>query len=80
MKERIDDPIYEVLRSYDHLLLDYMVLGFHDLYQGEQSHKEAVIEAITGFGSMRSAAVSKLDQRAKAKLAELCRKEGVYDL
>ncbi len=51
MKERIDDPIYEVLRSYDHLLLDYMVLGFHDLYQGEQSHKEAVIEAITGFGS-----------------------------
>ncbi len=43
------------------------------------SHGYTTKEIADMFG-MRSAAVSKLDQRAKAKLAELCRKEGVYDL
>ncbi len=50
MKELVDDPVYEVLKSYNNLLLDYIVLGFNNIYQGEQSHKEAVIEAITTFG------------------------------
>lgn len=38
------------------------------------------IKEIADILGMKPAAVSKLDQRAKAKLEEICREEGVYDL
>ena len=38
------------------------------------------INEIADIFEMKPAAVSKLDQRAKAKLEKICREEGVYDL
>lgn len=38
------------------------------------------INEIADIFKMKPAAVSKLDQRAKAKLEKICREEGVYDL
>lgn len=38
------------------------------------------VKEIAGIFDIKPATASKLDQRAKAKLEELCRKEGIYDL
>ncbi len=48
MKELIDDSIYVTLtKRYDELLLDYILLSFDEEYCGKESHKKAVIEAIS---------------------------------
>ncbi len=48
MKEIIDDSIYTTLaKKYDELLLDYVLLSFDEEYLGKDSHKKAVIEAIS---------------------------------
>lgn len=45
MKELMNDVIYKILEEkYDELLLDYVLLEADKEYQGELSHKEAVIE------------------------------------
>ena len=47
MKELKDDIVYKILEEkYDELLLDYILLAADGEYKGEESHKEAVIEAI----------------------------------
>ncbi len=52
MKELVNDPIYKKLETdYDELLLDYILLEADGGYMGEESHKEAVIEAITCLGT-----------------------------
>lgn len=52
MKELVNDPIYKKLETdYDELLLDYILLGLDGEYMGEESHKEAVIAAITCLGT-----------------------------
>ena len=38
------------------------------------------VKDIADMFGMKPATVRKLDQRAKAKLEEICREEGVYDL
>ena len=43
-------------------------------------HHGYTINEIADMFGMKPAAVSKLDQRAKAKLEKICREEGVYDL
>lgn len=52
---------------YRHILLLKYYYGF-------------TINEIADIFGIKSAAASKLDQRAKARLEELCRKEGIYDL
>lgn len=48
MKELIEDSIYVTLaKKYNELLLDYVLLYFDGKYCGQDSHKEAVIEAIS---------------------------------
>ena len=48
MKELIEDKIYITLaQKYDELLLDYVLLSFDEEYWGIESHKKAVIEAIS---------------------------------
>ena len=42
-------------------------------------HHGYTVKEIADMFDMKPAAASKLDQRAKAKLEELCREEGVYD-
>ncbi len=47
MKELVDDIAYQKLEEkYSELLLDYVLLAADEEYKGEESHKEAVIEAI----------------------------------
>ena len=47
MRELIEDKIYEILsKKYKELLLDYVLLSFDEKYQGVESHKKAVINAI----------------------------------
>lgn len=43
-------------------------------------HYGYTTDEIANIFGMKPAAVRKLDQRAKAKLEEICREEGVYDL
>lgn len=43
-------------------------------------HYGFTINEIADIFNIKPATASKLDQRAKAKLEELCRKEGIYDL
>lgn len=38
------------------------------------------VKDIADMFGMKPATVRKLDQRAKAKLEEICREEGIYDL
>lgn len=48
MKELLEDKIYTTLaQKYDELLLDYVLLSFDEDYCGTESHKKAVIEAIS---------------------------------
>ena len=50
MRELVEDNIYELLaQKYDKLLLDYVLLSFNEQYQGAESHKKAVMEAIAVF-------------------------------
>lgn len=52
MKEIKDDIAYKILEEiYSELLLDYILLAADKKYKGEESHKEAVIEAIVCMGS-----------------------------
>lgn len=47
MKELKDDIAYKILEeTYGELLLDYILLAADGEYKGEESHREAVIEAI----------------------------------
>ena len=43
-------------------------------------HHGYTVKEIADMFDMKPATASKLDQRAKAKLEEICREEGVYDL
>ena len=46
MKELTDDRVYKYLEEkYDELLLDYILLEANGAYAGEETHREAVIEA-----------------------------------
>lgn len=52
MKELNDDVFYKTMEEkYSELLLDYVLLSFDEEYQGEASHKKAVIEAISVLNS-----------------------------
>lgn len=52
MEELINDVIYEVLnKKYDELFLDYVVLSFDEKYCGIETHKNAVIKAISIFNT-----------------------------
>lgn len=48
MNELISDAFYAALaKKYDELLLDYVILYFDEKYCGIESHKAAVVEAIS---------------------------------
>lgn len=48
MKELIEDSIYTTLaKKYDELLLDYVLLSFDEEYCDIESHKKAVVAAIS---------------------------------
>ncbi|MBR5805391.1 MAG: hypothetical protein IKY30_01300 [Oscillospiraceae bacterium] len=50
MKELVEDNIYTTLaEKYDELLLDYVLISFDEEYCGKESHKRAVIEAISAL-------------------------------
>ncbi|MDE6221624.1 MAG: hypothetical protein K2G51_14590 [Lachnospiraceae bacterium] len=52
MKELVNDPIYKKLETdYEELLLDYILLEQDGEYMGKESHREAVITAITCLGT-----------------------------
>ncbi len=52
MKELTDDRVYKYLEEkYDELLLYYILLEANGAYAGEETHREAVIEAIACMGS-----------------------------
>ena len=52
MRELVEDKIYEILtKTYDELLLDYVLLSFDEEYQGVESHRKAIIKAIDVFNT-----------------------------
>lgn len=55
MKELIGDKFYATLtEKYDELLLDYVLLSLDEEYHGIESHKKAVIEAISSVFNARA--------------------------
>ena len=52
MRELVEDKIYEILaKTYDELLLDYVLLSFDEEYHGVESHRKAIIKAIDVFNN-----------------------------
>ena len=52
MRELVEDRFYKLLvEKYDELLLDYVLLSFDEEYQEEETHKKAVMEAISVFNT-----------------------------
>lgn len=50
MQELTEDKIYQILeQKYPELLLDYVLLSCEHDYLGEETHKQAVITAISAF-------------------------------
>ena len=59
--------------------LSKLPLRYQHVIMLKYYHGYTINEIANMFG-MKPASVSKLDQRAKAKLEKICREEGVYDL
>ena len=52
MRELVEDKIYEILtKTYDELLLDYVLLSFDEEYHRVESHRKAIIKAIDVFNN-----------------------------
>ena len=66
-----DDDLAQCLAKLPPRYRHFIMLKYHHGY---------TVKEIADMFDMKPATASKLDQRAKAKLAEICREEGVYDL
>lgn len=66
-----DDDVAKCISKLPARYRHVIMLKYHHGYN---------VKEIADMFGMKPAAVRKLDQRAKAKLEEICREEGVYDL
>lgn len=66
-----DDDVAKYISKLPPRYRHVIMLKYHHGYK---------IDEIADMFGMKPATVRKLDQRAKAKLEEICREEGVYDL
>ncbi len=66
-----DDDVAKCISKLPPRYRHVIMLKYHHGYNTNE---------IADMFGMKPAAVRKLDQRAKAKLEEICREEGVYDL